>query len=124
MLVSKIKRLKEETITLLELKDLEDAVITTMGEDVWNAIMYFIEEKVEEESYEKSAIDFIEEGIFTEQIRESGLIEKLVQNILTDLGDQGYLKKNKNIDKFIPNEEELVEFIDEKLSSGIMNYFE
>lgn len=120
MLVSKIKRLKEETITLLGLKDLEDVVITTMGEDVWNAILYFKEEN----SIEKSALYFIEEGIFTEQIRESGLIEKLVSRIVNALGEQGYLKKNKDIKKFIPDEEELIEVIDEKLSSGIMNYFE
>lgn len=40
--------IKAETHTLLELRDLEDLIINTMGEDVWLAIMYFIEEKTEE----------------------------------------------------------------------------
>ncbi|SHI91048.1 hypothetical protein SAMN05444401_1758 [Clostridium amylolyticum] len=59
MIVSRVKRLKEETVSLVELKDLEDAVITTMGEDVWNAIQYFAEEKALELEEE---IKYLKEG--------------------------------------------------------------
>ncbi|AUN11228.1 hypothetical protein [Clostridium botulinum] len=48
MFVSRIKLLKEEIHSLSELKDLEDLVINTMGEDAWNAIMYFHESKIQE----------------------------------------------------------------------------
>ncbi|EQB4336180.1 hypothetical protein ACYJ2V_000084 [Clostridium botulinum] len=48
MFVARIKLLKEETYGLSELGDLEDIIITTMGEDVWNAIMYFHESKIQE----------------------------------------------------------------------------
>ncbi|ACO86034.1 hypothetical protein [Clostridium botulinum] len=48
MFVARIKLLKEEIHSLSELKDLEDLVINTMGEDAWNAIMYFHESKIQE----------------------------------------------------------------------------
>ncbi|MBY6879686.1 hypothetical protein EXN65_16850 [Clostridium botulinum] len=48
MIVARIKHIKEETYGLSELGDLEDIIITTMGEDVWNAIMYFHESKIQE----------------------------------------------------------------------------
>ncbi|NEZ76666.1 hypothetical protein EXM98_06140 [Clostridium botulinum] len=48
MLVARIKHIKEETYSLSELGDLEDVIITTMGEDMWNAIMYFHEAKIQE----------------------------------------------------------------------------
>ncbi|MEG2289084.1 MAG: hypothetical protein RSC24_03895 [Clostridium sp.] len=38
---------KKESYTIFSIRDLEDLVINTMGEDVWNAIMYFTEEKIE-----------------------------------------------------------------------------
>ncbi|MEG2411854.1 MAG: hypothetical protein RSB15_08940 [Clostridium sp.] len=38
---------KKESYTIFGIRDLEDLVINTMGEDVWNAIMYFTEEKIE-----------------------------------------------------------------------------
>ncbi len=48
MFVARIKLLKEETHSLSELKDLEDIIITTIGEDAWNAIMYFHESRIQE----------------------------------------------------------------------------
>lgn len=48
MIVARIKSLKEETHTLTELRDLENIVINTMGEDTWIAIMDFTQDKVEE----------------------------------------------------------------------------
>ncbi|WMJ79566.1 hypothetical protein RBU49_11765 [Clostridium sp. MB40-C1] len=48
MLVARIKHIKEETYNLIDIKDLEELVIDTMGEDVWLAIMDFTQSKVEE----------------------------------------------------------------------------
>ena len=48
MLVARVKQIKEETHTFMELKDLGEIVINTMGEDMWNAILYFTEKKTEE----------------------------------------------------------------------------
>ncbi|RXM68381.1 hypothetical protein [Clostridium tetani] len=48
MIVAKIKSIKEETHNLMEIRDLEDLVINTMGEDTWLAIMDFTQSKVEE----------------------------------------------------------------------------
>ena len=37
-----------EAHTLFELRDLEDLIVKTMGVDVWLAIMYFTEKKIED----------------------------------------------------------------------------
>lgn len=47
-MVIKAKSIKEESHSLLDIKDLENLVINTMGEDVWCAIMYFTEERINE----------------------------------------------------------------------------
>ena len=52
------------------------------------------------------------------------MVKKIVENILIDLEDQDYLKKSKNIKKFKYAEDEIIELIDEKLTPGMMNYFE
>lgn len=118
------KKLKNETETIMSYGDVINIIEENLGSDIVNAILDYAHEDIKEELNKKSVVTYIEDGIFSEQIKESGLIDKIVQNILIDLRDQGYLKKNKNIDKFIPNEDELLEFIDEKLSPGMMNYFE
>ncbi|QDY21953.1 hypothetical protein CGQ39_13625 [Clostridium botulinum] len=48
MIVARIKSLKEEPHNLMDIKDLEDLIINTMGEDTWLAIMDFTQSKVEE----------------------------------------------------------------------------
>lgn len=116
------KKLKNETETIMSYGDVLNIIEENLGSDIVNALLDFqIEEDKEEEI---NIISYIEDGIFTEQIKESGLIEKLVLKILNNLNEQGYLKKNKSTKNFVPNEEELVELIDEKLSPGMMNYFE
>lgn len=115
------KKLKDETETIMSYGDIIHIIEENLGSEVIEALDEFIEEKTE--THGNKIISYIEDGVFAEQVRESGLIVKLVQNILIDLQDQGYLKKNKNIDKFISNEEELIELIDEKLTPGMMNYF-
>ena len=62
--------------------------------------------------------------MFAEQIQESGLIKELVNMVLADLDSQGFIKKNKSLDNFTYPECCYVEQVDEKLSSGIINYFE
>lgn len=116
------KKLKNETETIMSYGDVLNIIEENLGSDIVNALLDFQIEEAREE--EINIISYIEDGIFTEQIRESGLIENLVSRITNDLEEQGYLKKNKSMKKFIPDEEVLVELIDVKLSPGMMNYFE
>ncbi|WP_434290875.1 hypothetical protein [Clostridium botulinum] len=116
------KKLKNETETIMSYGDVLNIIEENLGSDIANALLDFQIEEAKEE--EIKIISYIEDGIFTEQIRESGLIENLVSRIINDLEEQGYLKKNKSMKKFIPDEEELLELIDVKLSPGMMNYFE
>lgn len=114
------KKLKNETETVMSLEDVLNIVRENLGSEVECALIdYLSEEKIERLP---NADTFIE-GIFTEQIEESELLAKLIGKILKDLNEQGYLKKSKNIDKFIPSEAELIEIIDLELSPGIKNYF-
>ncbi|MCR1953042.1 hypothetical protein NSA50_18750 [Clostridium sp. DSM 100503] len=116
------KKLKNVTETIMSYGDVLNIIEENLGSEVVIALLDFKEDELE--SPDDKMISYIEDGTFTEQIRESGLINKIVENILIDLEEHGYLKKSKNIHKFIPNEDELIELIDEKLSPGIMNYFE
>ena len=50
--------------------------------------------------------------------------EKLVEMVISDLDSQGFLKKSKDISKFNYEDIYYKEIIDEKLSPGMMNYFE
>lgn len=117
--------LDKETVTLFKLEDLQNIIIDNLGVDIWNAIIHFTEEKVKTEQEESpSMITYVEDGIFAEQIRESDVIKDIVENIIIDLQNQDYLKKSKNVKKFKFSEDEMVALIDEKLSPGMMNYFE
>ncbi|CDI49150.1 hypothetical protein [Clostridium tetani] len=88
MLVARIKQIKQESYSLSELRDLEDLIINNMGEDAWNAIMYFMEKKIgelEENSVytEKDIKDYdlsltaLRSGV-TEEIE---IIEKLIDKV-------------------------------------------
>lgn len=123
-MVTKYKTTKEETQAFFEWNDLADPIIKTMGFDMWDAIQILKDEEVAKHQTESpNIVDYVEDGIFVEQIRESGLVNKFIQKIIISLSEQGYLKKSKSKDTFIPNEEELIELIDEKLSPGLINYF-
>lgn len=123
-LVTKFKAVKEETQTFFNWNDLAQPIIDTMGFDMWDTIQILKDRELENVSESgPSIIDYIEDGVFSEQVKESGVIQKLIESILIDLDDQGYLKKNKNIKNFIPDEEVLFEHIDQKLSPGMMKYF-
>ena len=123
-LVTRYKTVKEETQTFLEWNDLAEVLIKNMGIDMWDTIQILKDREVEKSAIENfNAIDFIEDGIFAEQIQESGLIKELVNMVLADLDSQGFIKKNKSLDNFTYPECCYVEQVDEKLSPGILNYF-
>ena len=123
-LVTRYKTVKEETQTFLEWNDLAEVLIKNMGIDMWDTIQILKDREVEKSAIENfNAIDFIEDGIFAEQIQESGLIKELVNMVLADLDSQGFIKKNKGLDNFTYPECCYVEQVDEKLSPGILNYF-
>ena len=122
-LVARYKTLKEETQTFLDWNDLADPIIKTMGIDMWDTIQILKDREIEKECAQADADTYIDDGIFTEQIEESGLIEELVNMVLADLDSQGFIKKNKNLNNFTYPECCYVEKADEKLSPGIMNYF-
>ena len=68
---------------------------------------------------------YVEDGLLSTNIEESGLTKDIIKTIITELKEQDYIKKNKDINKFNDEEieRELIETIDAKLSYGIMNYF-
>lgn len=114
------KKLKTETETVMNLEDVLTIIKENLGSDVLEVLIEFMEEKVKEKL--PNADTFIE-GIFQEQIQESDILKKLIKKILENLDEQGYLKKNKKIENFDINEDELIEIIDMELSEGIKNYF-
>ncbi|NOW84309.1 uncharacterized protein (DUF4213/DUF364 family) [Clostridium beijerinckii] len=116
------KKMKNEVETVMSYGDVLNIIEENLGAEVVNALLDFNSQEVDE--YKSNIIDYIEDGTFSEHIQESGLIEKFTKNILDSLEDQGYLKKNRNIKNFTPNEEELVEIVDSNLSPGMMKYFE
>ena len=116
------KKLKNETETLMSYSDVLNIIEENLGSDIVDALLDYQEDDVV--TPEDKMITYIEDGVFMEQVRESGVVNKIVESLLVDLEDQGYLKKSKNIKNFIPDEETLFEHIDTNLSPGMMNYFE
>lgn len=70
-------------------------------------------------------VKYVEDGLLSANIEESGLTKDIIKIIIQELKEQDYIKKNKNIKNFNDEEieRELIETIDNKLSKGIMNYF-
>ncbi|EPY2291002.1 hypothetical protein [Clostridium sporogenes] len=114
MFVARVKLLKEETYSLSRLDDLEDIIITTMGEDVWNAIMYFTETKIEELEKEIKYMETdpknddntmycLRSGV-TEEIET---IEKLINKIIEAkrLNRESIIKELKGVIKRLENNE-------------------
>ena len=100
-LVTKFKCVKDETQTFFDWNDLADPIIKTMGFDMWDTIQILKNRELENVSGSgPSIIDYIEDGVFSEQIQESGLIKELVNMVLADLDSQGFIKKNKSLDNF------------------------
>ena len=92
------KKLKNETETVMSYGDVVNIIEENLGSEVVEALF--------------------------EQIEESGVIPKLVEMVISDLDSQGFLKKSKDISKFNYEDIYYKEIIDEKLSPGMMNYFE
>ena len=116
------KKFKNETETIMSYGDVLNIIEENLGNEVVNALLDFQVDEVETPN--DKMISYIEDGVFSEQVKESGLVEKLVKSILIDLQEQGYLKKTKDIKKFIFSEEDMLEIIDISLSPGMMNYFQ
>ncbi|NFC86283.1 hypothetical protein EXN13_00925 [Clostridium botulinum] len=114
MFVARIKLLKEETYGLSELKDLEDLVINTMGEDTWNAIMYFHESKIQEleesEVYVKEDIrdyDLSLTALRSGVNEEIEIIKKLINKVIEAkrLNRESIIKELKGIIRRLENNE-------------------
>lgn len=116
------KKMKNEVETVMSYGDLLVIIEENLGADVVNALLDFTVE--ETKSNDPSMIDYVEDGIFSEQIEESGVIAEIVKMVISDLDSQGYIKKNKSLDKFSYEDIYYKEIIDEKLSPGMMKYFE
>lgn len=116
------KKFKNETETIMGYGDILNIIEENLGSDVVEALLDFQDQEIE--TPDDRMISYIEDGVWMEQVKESGVIEKLVKSILINLEEQGYLKKTKDIKNFIPDEEDMLETIDISLSPGMMNYFE
>ena len=116
------KKFKNETETIMDYGDVLNIIEENLGSDVVEALLDFQDQEIE--TPDDRMISYIEDGVWMEQVKESGVIEKLVKSILINLEEQGYLKKTKDIKNFIPDEEDMLETIDISLSPGMMNYFE
>lgn len=118
------KKMKNEVETVMSYGDVLAIIEENLGAEVVNALLDFTVEEKEDEDEGSSMITYVEDGIFSEQIEESGVIPEIVKMVISDLDSQGYIKKNKSIDKFNYEDIYYKEIIDEKLSPGMMNYFE
>ncbi|WP_437629310.1 hypothetical protein [Clostridium paraputrificum] len=116
------KKLKNETETVMSYGDVVNIIEENLGSEVVEALFELSED--EKNTPDSRMITYIEDGIFLEQIEESGVIPKLVEMVISDLDSQGFLKKSKDISKFNYEDIYYKEIIDEKLSPGMMNYFE
>lgn len=116
------KKLKNETETVMSYGDVVNIIEENLGSEVVKAFFELSED--EKNTPDSRMITYIEDGIFVEQIEESGVIPKLVEMVISDLDSQGFLKKSKDISKFNYEDIYYKEIIDEKLSPGMMNYFE
>ena len=116
------KKLKNETETVMSYGDVVNIIEENLGSEVVEALFELSED--EKNTPDSRMITYIEDGIFVEQIEESGVIPKLVEMVISDLDSQGFLKKSKDISKFNYEDIYYKEIIVEKLSPGMMNYFE
>lgn len=116
------KKLKNETETVMSYGDVVTIIEENLGSEVVEALFELSED--EKNTPDSRMITYIEDGIFVEQIEESGVIPKLVEMVISDLDSQGFLKKSKDISEFNYEDIYYKEIIDEKLSPGMMKYFE
>lgn len=116
------KKMKNEVETVMSYGDVLAIIEENLGPEVVKALIDFSTEETENNC--PSMIDYLEDGVFSEQIEESGVIAEIIKMVIADLDSQGYIKKNKDISKFSYEDIYYKEIIDEKLSPGMMKYFE
>lgn len=116
------KKMKDETETIMSYGDVINIIDENLGSEVVDALLDF--QEADGKTPESKMISYVEDGYFSEQIEESGVIDKLVEMVISDLDSQGFIKKNKDITKFNYEDVYYKEIIDEKLSPGMMKYFE
>ena len=109
--------------TVMDYKDVANLIVENLGIEVLEALKEFEEKELVETPMDRM-VKYVEDGIFTEQIEESCLIEEIIQMVIADLESQGFFKKSKNLNDFRYEELYYKEKIDEKLSPGMMAYFE
>ena len=116
------KKMKNEVETVMSYGDVLAIIEENLGSEVVKALIDFSTEETKNNN--PSMIDYLEDGVFSEQIEESGVIAEIIKMVIADLDSQGYIKKNKDISKFSYEDIYYKEIIDEKLSPGMMKYFE
>lgn len=116
------KKFKNEVETIMSYGDVIRIIEENLGSEVVEALWEF--EKDENETPDNRMTSYIEDGIWDQQTEESGVIAEIVKMVISDLDSQGYIKKNKSLDKFSYEDIYYKEIIDEKLSPGMMRYFE
>lgn len=116
------KKFKDETETIMSYGDVINIIDENLGSEVVDALFEFAEEGMITPN--DRMISYVEDGIWDEQIEESGVIEKIIEMVISDLKDQGFIKKSRDISKFRYKNIYYKEIIDEKLSPGMMRYFE
>jgi hypothetical protein len=69
---------------------------------------------------------YVEDGLLSKAIEEEVNFSDIKDLIVDKLYEEGYIKKNRNINKFDIEDIEngLIEIIDDGLSRSIMNYFD
>lgn len=116
------KKMKNEVETVMSYGDVLAIIEENLGSEVVKALIDFSAEETKNNG--PSMIDYLENGVFSEQIEESGVIAEIIKMVIADLDSQGYIKKNKDISKFSYEDIYYKKIIDEKLSPGMMKYFE
>lgn len=116
------KKFKDEVETVMDYGDVINIIEENLGSEIVDALLDFQDEVTV--TPDDKMTKYIEDGIWDQQIEESGVIAKLVEMVISDLDSQGFIKKSKDISKFSYEDIYYKEIIDEKLSPGMMNYFE
>ena len=74
------KKLKDENETVMSYGDVIRIIEENLGVEVVNALFEF--EKEVEETPKDRMISYIEDGVFSEQVKESGVIQKLIESFI------------------------------------------
>lgn len=104
-------------------KDVQNLIQKNMGADIVEAIDNYTVSKNVAENLKFKPIEYVEEGVLNTQVEENQIVRQIVNEVIKQLQQQDYIKKNKNIDKFTLDESILQEIIVENISNSILNYF-